>query len=39
MDFEERCNKKETKNEETNFVKWAVKIVRWREFKFLRWDG
>jgi len=27
-DFGERCNEKETKNEETNFVKWVVKIVR-----------
>jgi hypothetical protein len=27
-DFEEGCNEKEAKFEETNFVKWAVKIVR-----------
>jgi hypothetical protein len=27
-DFGKRCNEKETKNEETNFVKWVVKIVR-----------
>ena len=28
-DFAERCNGKEAKFEETNFVKWGVKIVRW----------
>jgi len=27
-DFEKRCNEKEAKNEETNFVKQALKIVR-----------
>jgi hypothetical protein len=27
-DFAERCNEKETKNEETKIVKWGVKIVR-----------
>lgn len=27
-DFAERCNEKETKDEETNFVKWVVWIVR-----------
>jgi len=31
-DFAERCNEKEAKNEETNFVKWVVQIVR-RGFK------
>lgn len=29
-DFGERCNEKEAKNEETNFVKPALKIVRLR---------
>jgi hypothetical protein len=28
IDFGWRCNEKETKNEETNFVKWMVKIVK-----------
>ena len=27
-DFAERCNEKETKNEETKIVKWVVGIVR-----------
>ena len=29
MDFGGQCNLKEEKEEETNFVKWVVKIVRW----------
>ncbi len=28
-DFGEGCNEKEAKIEETNFVKWVIKIVRW----------
>lgn len=27
-DFGERCNEKDARNEETNFVRWMVKIVR-----------
>ena len=27
-DFGKRCNEKEAKYEETNFVRWVVKIVR-----------
>jgi hypothetical protein len=27
-DFAERCNEKQTKNEETKIVRWRVKVVR-----------